>query len=234
METVGFLGNLFRLFICRFLLQAGVVSEEELLDLLDLALSCDAPNTVRRARELLDSKVDPMQLTSQLANLIMDILAGRNFLRRHVCKLFDILDFFYFRGPEDLILVVIHAVGDVGVMQKLRNALKVLSETDKQLRSSKSRATWLTVALLQFNTGDSADEPFTLAQQTMCNSSDDMLMSRSLSAREIGVSNCNARRKLDAVWRATIELCQSDLSGAFLKKGRLTSLYLDKGSSYCR
>lgn len=58
-------------------MQTGVVSEDELLDLLDLALSSDTSNTVRRARELMSSRVDPMQLTSQLANLIMDILAGR-------------------------------------------------------------------------------------------------------------------------------------------------------------
>lgn len=41
-------------------------------------------------------------------------------------------------------------------MQKLRHALKVLSETEKQLRASKNQSTWLTVALLQFNTGESS------------------------------------------------------------------------------
>ncbi|XP_028089847.1 protein STICHEL-like 2 isoform X5 [Camellia sinensis] len=55
----------------------GIVSDDELLDLLDLALSSDSSNTVRRARELMRSKIDPMQLISQLANLIMDILAGK-------------------------------------------------------------------------------------------------------------------------------------------------------------
>lgn len=37
-------------------------------------------------------------------------------------------------------------------MQKLRGALKILSETEKQLRSSKNQATWLTVALLELST----------------------------------------------------------------------------------
>lgn len=60
-----------------FLMQIGTVSDDDLLDLLDLALSSDTSNTVRRARELMKSRVDPMQLISQLANLIMDILAGR-------------------------------------------------------------------------------------------------------------------------------------------------------------
>ena len=58
-------------------LQIGIVSDDELLDLLDLALSCDTSNTVIRARELMRSRIDPMQLISQLANLIMDILAGK-------------------------------------------------------------------------------------------------------------------------------------------------------------
>lgn len=55
----------------------GVVSDDELLDLLHLALSSDTPETVKRARELMRSRIDPLQLISQLANLIMDILAGK-------------------------------------------------------------------------------------------------------------------------------------------------------------
>lgn len=77
-------------------MQIGIVSDDELLDLLDLALSSDTSNTVIRARELMRSKIDPMQLISQLANLIMDILAGKcledcsearkNFFGKHACK----------------------------------------------------------------------------------------------------------------------------------------------------
>lgn len=77
-------------------MQIGIVSDDELLDLLDLALSSDTSNTVIRARELMRSRIDPMQLISQLANLIMDILAGkcqkvsyevrRKFSTRHTCK----------------------------------------------------------------------------------------------------------------------------------------------------
>lgn len=54
----------------------GIISNDELLDLLHLALSSDTSGTVRRARELISSGIDPMQLTSQLAKLIMDILSG--------------------------------------------------------------------------------------------------------------------------------------------------------------
>lgn len=77
-------------------MQIGVVSDDELIDLLNLAFSSDTSNTVRRARELMSSKVDPMQLVSQLANLIMDILSGRFqsgtsdvariFFDTHTCK----------------------------------------------------------------------------------------------------------------------------------------------------
>lgn len=77
-------------------LQIGIVSDDELLDLLDLALSSDTSNTVLRARELMRSRIDPMQLISQLANLVMDILVGncqegcsevrKKFYSKHNCK----------------------------------------------------------------------------------------------------------------------------------------------------
>lgn len=54
----------------------GVVSDEKLLELLELALSSDTAETVKRARQLMDAGVDPMVLMSQLASLIMDIIAG--------------------------------------------------------------------------------------------------------------------------------------------------------------
>jgi hypothetical protein len=79
------------------------VSDDELIELLDLALSSDTTNTVRRARELMGSAIDPLQLVSQLANLIMDILSGRcqsavsevskSFLGRYACAC-PILDMF--------------------------------------------------------------------------------------------------------------------------------------------
>ncbi|CAI0438474.1 unnamed protein product [Linum tenue] len=54
----------------------GVVSDEKLLELLELALLSDTTETVKRARDLMDSGIDPMVLMSQLASLIMDIIAG--------------------------------------------------------------------------------------------------------------------------------------------------------------
>lgn len=41
-------------------------------------------------------------------------------------------------------------------LRKLSHALKLLSETEKQLRMSKNQTTWLTVALLQLSSADSS------------------------------------------------------------------------------
>lgn len=41
-------------------------------------------------------------------------------------------------------------------MQKLSNALKILSDAEKHLRASKNQTTWLTVALLQLSNTDSS------------------------------------------------------------------------------
>ncbi|XP_042061275.1 protein STICHEL-like 4 isoform X1 [Salvia splendens] len=111
----------------------GLVSDEKLVDLLDLALSADTVNTVNNLRDIMESGVEPLALMSQLATAITDILAGsydvtkegpqrRFFRRRELSK-------------ED--------------MEKLRQALKTLSEAEKQLRVSNERITWLTAALLQ-------------------------------------------------------------------------------------
>ena len=56
--------------------QVGDVSDEKLLELLEFAMSSETTETVKRARDLMDSGVDPMVLMSQLASLIMDIIAG--------------------------------------------------------------------------------------------------------------------------------------------------------------
>ncbi|XP_028056907.1 protein STICHEL-like 3 isoform X1 [Camellia sinensis] len=111
----------------------GLISDEKLVDLLDLALSADTVNTVKNLREIMESGVEPLALMSQLATVITDILAGsydltkerprRKFFRRQSLS------------KED--------------MEKLRQALKTLSEAEKQLRMSNDRLTWLTAAMLQ-------------------------------------------------------------------------------------
>lgn len=111
----------------------GLISDEKLVDLLDLALSADTVNTVKNLRVIMETGVEPLALMSQLATVITDILAGtydftkerrrRKFFRRQPLS------------KED--------------MEKLRQALKTLSEAEKQLRMSNDKLTWLTAALLQ-------------------------------------------------------------------------------------
>ncbi|KAF3598206.1 hypothetical protein DY000_02027262 [Brassica cretica] len=201
----------------------GVVSDDELLDLLDLALSSDTSNTVIRARELMRSKIDPMQLISQLANVIMDIIAGKSqenssatrlrFLARHTSE-------------EEI--------------QKLSNALKILSDAEKHLRASKNQTTWLTVALLQLSNTDSSS--YAANENGVClrsqGSKDGDRSSTSSECPGDAVKqteecqdiNCN--ETVETVWKTVTELCCSDSLKRFLwKRGRLTSLTIDKGSS---
>ncbi|CAA6665650.1 unnamed protein product [Spirodela intermedia] len=91
----------------------GLISDEKLVDLLDLALSADTVNTVKRLRDIMETGVEPLALMSQ----------------SHAFYLFISV------SKED--------------MEKLRHALKTLSEAEKQLRLSNDKWTWLTAALLQ-------------------------------------------------------------------------------------
>jgi DNA polymerase III gamma/tau subunit len=73
----------------------GLVLDNKLLELLDLALSADTANTVRCMRELLDLGADALSLVTQLASLITNILAGtfdihqtmhkKGFFKRNFC-----------------------------------------------------------------------------------------------------------------------------------------------------
>ncbi|KAJ0448570.1 putative DNA-directed DNA polymerase [Helianthus annuus] len=111
----------------------GLISDDKLVDLLDFALSADTVNTVKHLREIMELGVEPLALMSQLATVVTDILAGSyNFMKQRTKR-----KFFRQRelSKED--------------MEKLRLALKTLSEAEKQLRMSNDKLTWLTAALLQ-------------------------------------------------------------------------------------
>ncbi|WCJ27250.1 AAA-type ATPase family protein [Euphorbia peplus] len=111
----------------------GLISDEKLVDLLDLALSADTVNTVKNLRVIMETGVEPLALMSQLATVITDILAGSyDFTKERNRRKF------FRRQP----LSKEH-------MEKLRQALKTLSEAEKQLRMSNDKLTWLTAALLQ-------------------------------------------------------------------------------------
>ncbi|XWS16631.1 hypothetical protein CRYUN_Cryun34aG0107300 [Craigia yunnanensis] len=138
-ELVSMLENASLAWLLHF--QVGVVSDEKLLELLELALSSDTAETVKRARELMDSGVDPMVLMSQLASLIMDIIA----------RTYNIVDSKYshsFFGGRAL---------TEAELERLKDALKLLSEAEKQLRVSNERSTWFTATLLQLGSLPSPD-----------------------------------------------------------------------------
>ncbi|CAN6458212.1 unnamed protein product [Victoria cruziana] len=116
---------------------AGVVSDDKLLDLLELAMSSNTSQTVKIARELMDTGVDPLALMSQLAALIMDIIAGTD-------RLTDKCDGSVF-DRQSL---------TEAELESLRHALKILSEAEKQLRLSSDRSTWFTAALLQIGSNN--------------------------------------------------------------------------------
>ncbi|XP_078168931.1 protein STICHEL-like 2 isoform X2 [Carex rostrata] len=207
----------------------GDVSEDELVELLDLAFSSDAASVVVRAREIMSSKVDPTQLSSQLTNLIMEILAGK-------CQQ---------GSPEITQKFNRHTLAEVG-MERLRNALEILSETEKQLKTAKNPSTWLTAALLQFNsTGDTVYQSNTFVSKSsekIAHNTDDKLISRALeedcessSLGEDGDMNhlehhLQEPEILTVIWRRALEKCTSDsLKDTLLKEGKLCSIYFCKG-----
>ncbi|PSS21670.1 Protein STICHEL like [Actinidia chinensis var. chinensis] len=119
----------------------GVVSDEKLLELLELAMSSETSETVKRARELMDSGVDPMVLMSQLATLMMDIIAGT----------YQVIDSKY--GDS---LLNGRSLNEAE-LNRLKQALKLLSEAEKHLRVSSERSTWFTATLLQLGSVVSSD-----------------------------------------------------------------------------
>lgn len=113
---------------------SGLIPDEKLVDLLDVALGADTANTVKGMRELLEAGVDALSLVAQLGSLITNILAGAFDVPREARK----KGFFHRNMPKR------------EEQQRLRQALMVLAECEKQLRASSDRPTWLTAALLQF------------------------------------------------------------------------------------
>eukprot|EP00250_Pteridium_aquilinum_P012085 c20500_g1_i3 orf=303-3869(-) len=145
----------------------GSVSDEKLLHLLDSALCSDTVSTVQKAKELVDSGVEPLDLMTRLARLITDILVGNRklangdsnqFVSRHTCT------------KEGL--------------EGLRAALKILLEAEKQLQAAHhDRTAWLTAALLQF--GRQCQPSFVLSSSTSATTSPSLHKSfRNMKLRE--------------------------------------------------
>ncbi|XP_027368235.1 protein STICHEL-like 3 isoform X2 [Abrus precatorius] len=203
----------------------GLISDEKLVDLLDLALSADTVNTVKNLRVIMETGVEPLALMSQLATVITDILAGtydftkerrrRKFFRRQPLS------------KED--------------MEKLRQALKTLSEAEKQLRMSNDKLTWLTAALLQL----APDQQYVLP--TSSDNTEGMTKGPGSEKRRISVSGSasqhtyshatdksrmnerqilgKSRKEIDEIWLEVLERIQvTGLKEFLYKEGKLISV----------
>ncbi|KAL3628932.1 hypothetical protein CASFOL_027978 [Castilleja foliolosa] len=211
----------------------GVVSNDELLDLLHLALSSDASNTVKQARELLRSGIEPLQLVSQLANLIMDILAGKL--------------------PDGVSEIRKKPFGNnsEAAMQQLSHALKILSQAEKQLRTTKNQTTWFTVALLQLSSTESSSHDMNDARLSTAtlNPPEGDFHSTSSTGESLKCSvacGCDEdepekvvintkhddKETLDLVWLRAIGICTPRSFKKFLRKrGKLVDIRLMHGTA---
>ncbi|EPS59950.1 hypothetical protein M569_14854, partial [Genlisea aurea] len=188
----------------------GVVSDQELLDLLRVALSCDVPNTVKKSRELMGSRIDPLQLVAQLANLIMDLLAGNPSNDGVGKKLF---------GAE---------MSEANT-QQLSQALKILSQAEKQLRTSKNQTTWLTAALLQLSSGGSSidvtDPRLNGDMRSTSSTNESLKHPVPYSSEDLELQQ--DRETLELVWKKATGLCTPKSLKKFLwKHGKLASIRL--------
>ncbi|XP_039026092.1 protein STICHEL-like isoform X2 [Hibiscus syriacus] len=182
----------------------GVVSDEKLLELLELAMSSDTTETVKRARELMDTGVDPMVLMSQLASLIMDIIAGT----------YNIADSKYsnsFFGGRAL---------TEAEMERLKDALKLLSGAEKQLRISSERSTWFTATLLQLGSLPSPDltQAGSSRRQSSKTTEDDL---QSISREAIAYKLKSGTRCVP--WKSTSASLHKSVNGNSNRQGELVS-----------
>ncbi|CAA7014115.1 unnamed protein product [Microthlaspi erraticum] len=170
----------------------GLISDEKLVDLLDLALSADTVNTVKNLRVIMETGVEPLALMSQLATVITDILAGSYDFAKDLRK-----RKFFRRQPlskED--------------MEKLRQALKTLSESEKQLRVSNDKLTWLTAALLQL----APDQRYLLSSADASFNRNDAHISKN-------------RPSVEEIWLAVIEKVEANSLREFLyREGKIFSI----------
>ncbi|GMI78132.1 STICHEL [Hibiscus trionum] len=182
----------------------GVVSDEKLLELLELALSSDTAETVKRARELMDSGVDPMVLMSQLASLIMDIIAGT----------YNIADSKYsdsFFGGRAL---------TEAEVERLKVALKLLSEAEKQLRVSSERSTWFTATLLQLGSlpSPALSQSGSSRRQSSKTTDDDLqsILREAIAYKPKSGTQC-------VPWKSTSASLHKSVNGNFNRQGELVS-----------
>ncbi|MCO5606264.1 hypothetical protein L7F22_060451 [Adiantum nelumboides] len=114
--------------------EVGLISDSKLMELLHFAFSAERLKTLQSLKEFFDTGVTPINLLSQLASLITRMLAGGHYVPRS-------------EQEHDLFCEQEYTKNET---QRLRQALRILSEAEKQVQGSPSSAMWLTAALLQF------------------------------------------------------------------------------------
>ncbi|XP_024032525.1 protein STICHEL-like 2, partial [Morus notabilis] len=120
-------------------------------------------------------------------------------------------------------------------LQKLSHALKILSETEKQLRMSKNQTTWLTVALLQLSSMECSSAEANESNLWLDNAHDrgeDLkhLVNYSCEDKKSHKLPEDCRRTLESIWKRATELCQSNSLKSFLmEQGKLSSLTVSQG-----
>ncbi|XP_077229526.1 protein STICHEL-like [Tasmannia lanceolata] len=146
LDQLGLLGGS-RITTCMVQQLIGILPHNKLISLLDTALSEDAIKTVRETKELIASGIEPQALVSQLASLITDTLSGDASSS--------------LSGPSSskdnkrlLRIQSQHNIAGKSQSMRLCHALKVLVETEKQLKSSTDQATWVIAAVLQIAEGN--------------------------------------------------------------------------------
>ncbi|KAJ4915762.1 Protein STICHEL-like 1 [Raphanus sativus] len=217
----------------------GVVSDDKLLELLELALSSDTAETVKKARELLDLGADPILMMSQLASLIMDIIAGA----------YKALDEKYsdaFLDGRNL---------SEAEMERLKHALKILSEAEKQLRVTTDRSTWFIATLLQLGlmmpspgtthtTSSSRKQSSVATEENRSSISREVVAykhksslqcsnsaSPTSSSSEVIENDASISEKLNDIWMKCVDKCHSKtLKQLLYSHGKLLSISEVKGT----
>ncbi|XP_064982176.1 protein STICHEL-like [Musa acuminata AAA Group] len=219
----------------------GVVPGEKLLELLEIAMSSDTAETVKRSRELIDSGIDPIALMSQLAGLIMDRIAGTYRMTKSNSGGTAL-------GGQSL---------TEAELERLQLALKILSDAEKQLRHSSERSTWFTAALLQLGSAHNL-ELNRISSSSTSSKRNAIKNSNTVSSMEKNSPFCENRRSherilidsgqtndatckeifrsanpenLDEIWTMCIHRCHSQTLRQLLStSGRLLSITENEGT----
>lgn len=121
-------------------------------------------------------------------------------------------------------------------MEKLRQALKTLSEAEKQLRASSERMTWLTAALLQLAPDQHYTNPgsSTSSDHGPIDLNDDSTLRLRSRNRCVGdVVIPHDARKMNEIWLQVLENIKiKSLKEFMFKEGKMITLSYGAGTNF--